>query len=199
MGLTDELLLREAEDVTPEVLTGLLAERHPGVQVRSIAVRRAHQGSASHLHLTVSYEDGGSAGLPERLFLKTQLSTVFELPSYMAEMLSKSATAALLATETRFYQDVRPTLQLEVPACYAVRFLPDPTQFVLVTEDLAERQARFPNPREPLSVEDVDATLTTLAQLHATFWNSPRLAADLAWLRPAAAAAPPTPEAVRAR
>jgi aminoglycoside phosphotransferase (APT) family kinase protein len=193
-----ELLLREAHDVTPEVLTDLLSELHPDARVRTVEVRRAHQGSASHLHLSVTYEDGASAGLPERLFLKTQLSTVLTLPSYMAEMLSKSATATLLATETRFYKDVRPTLELEVPVCFAVRFLPDPTQFVLLTEDLAERQARFPNPKEPLSVDDVDATLTTLAQLHAAFWGSPRLDGDLAWLRQADASAPSTPEAAQA-
>jgi hypothetical protein len=176
--------LREASDVTPEVLTQLLAGQNPGVRVRSIEVRRAHQGAASHLHLSVTYEEGADAGLPDRLFFKTQLSSVFDLPPYMAEMLSKSATATLLATETRFFRELRPTLDVRAPQCYAVHFLPDPTQFALVMEDLAASGARFPNPGQPLSLEDVDATLTTLSGLHASMWQHPRLT-ELQWLQPA--------------
>jgi hypothetical protein len=175
--------LRVPEDLTPAILTEVLAEQTPGVRVRALSVEHVHQGSATHLHLRVDYEEGASQGLPERLFFKTQLSSVLDLAPHMATMLSKSSTAWLLANETRFYAEARPLIDVEAPRVFASRLEPDPTQFVIVTEHLRDRHARFPNPLEPLGLDDVEATLETLAKLHAAFWASPRLVdGDLAWL-----------------
>jgi Ecdysteroid kinase-like family len=184
-GSIDAILLREPADLTPAVLTTLLEERRPGVEVARVTSSPVHQGSASHLRLDVEYSPGKDADLPARLFLKTQLATVFDLPSaYMVDMLSKAATATLLATETRLFREARELIHVEAPAVYCAVLLPDPTQFVIVLENLADRGARFPNPIEPRTAEEVDATLATLARHHAEYWASPMLDdARLSWLR----------------
>jgi hypothetical protein len=181
----DAIQLRQPADLTPEILTQLLAELHPGVEVARVTSSPVHQGSASHLRLDVEYAPGKDAGLPGRLFFKTQLATVFDLPSdFIVELLSKSETAILLATETRLFRDARELIHVEAPAVYCAVLLPDPTQFVIVMENLADRGAYFANPIEPRTVEEVDATLATLARHHAEYWESPMLDDPrLSWLR----------------
>ena len=142
IGSVDAIQLREPSDLTPPVLTQLLAELHPEVEVANVTSSPVHQGSASHLRLDVEYAAGKDGGLPARLFFKTQLATVFDLPSdYMVELLSKSETATLLATETRVFREARGLIHVDAPAVYCAVLLPDPTQFVIVMENLADRGA----------------------------------------------------------
>ena len=88
----------------------------------------------------------------------------------------------MYATEVRFYNELRASLSVETPRCYAASFDPATGQFGLLLEDLTERGARFPNATVPVSLDEVGALLDQLASLHAQFWQSPRFAADLAWV-----------------
>ncbi len=55
-------------------------------------------------------------------------------------------------------------------------------QFGIIMEDLSLRSARFPNATTPITPEEITSLVTTLAELHAHFWASPRLEQDLSWI-----------------
>jgi aminoglycoside/choline kinase family phosphotransferase len=55
--------------------------------------------------------------------------------------------------------------------------------FVLLLEDLAASGCRVYDVRRGCGVEEARAVMTELAKLHASFWESPRFAADLRWVR----------------
>ncbi len=166
---------RREEDLTAEVLTDVLAVDHPGVQVKAVevvATKRCGEGIAStadRMLLDLTYAEGSSGDLPARMVLKTML-------------LSPHAPAEMYATEVRFYRELRPSLSVETPRCYAASFDPATGQFGLLLEDLTERGARFPNATVPVAIDEVGALLDQLASLHAEFWQSPRFASDLAWV-----------------
>jgi len=57
---------------------------------------------------------------------------------------------------------------------------------VLLLEDLAASGCRFSGGSTPVSLAEARAVVTALGRLHAAFWESPRFAGDLAWLRSSA-------------
>jgi hypothetical protein len=176
--------LRSAADLTPEILTTLLRRHDPEVTVTSATLSRTWQGTTSHLHLDVDYADPTTT-LPRHLFVKTQLGTVHDLPEAVDVSLSEGGGGTvLLDDETRFYRDLRADLNVETMTTYFAEHLDGPSQFLIVAEDITLRGAQVPDAVAGLSVEQVDGLLTTLSQVHAPFWGSPRLRdeGDLAWL-----------------
>lgn len=179
------VMLRSAQDVTPDVLTSLLRSHDPEVAVTGVTLRRTWQGTTSHLHLKVDYADPETR-LPQHLFLKTQLSTVHELPEAVDVSLSEGGGGTvLLDDETRFYRDLRSDLDVETMTTYFAAHMDGPSQFLILGEDITDRGAEIPDAVAGLSVEQVDELLATLSRVHAPFWGSPRLAedGDLSWLQ----------------
>jgi hypothetical protein len=177
--------LNSPADLTPEVLTALLRRHHPEVTVTDIRVRSTWQGTTSHLHLDVGYAEPNTA-LPQQLFVKTQLSTVHDLPAAVDESLSEGGGGTvLLDDETTFYRDLRNDLDIETMTTYFAEHLDGPSQFLIVGEDITLRGAQVPDAVTGLSVEQVDALLATLSRVHAPFWGSPRLkdGGDMSWLQ----------------
>jgi len=83
--------------------------------------------------------------------------------------------------EVSFYRDVADTLPIRVPHAYHAECGPDGLPFVLLIEDIAG--ARCPDQIAGISVDDATRILSVVAELHATFWDSPRLA-EMQWLPP---------------
>jgi hypothetical protein len=169
---TVESLDEAAENraVTPEFLTGLLADRRPGVVVSGVQVLDESSGSANRLRLRLTYESGAGAGLPTALFLKRNLPD-FAFPREM------------YVNEVRIYRDVVPELDVETPEIFGLAFDEGRLRFTLLMTDLlSEPGARVGHVLKPVSLGDIRSLLTTLAQLHAAYWDSPRLAGDLSWL-----------------
>jgi hypothetical protein len=184
MSIALPVTLRSADDLTPEILTTLLRRHDPTVSVTSMTLSRTWQGTTSHLHLDVDYADADTA-LPRHLFVKTQLSTVHDLPEAVDISLSEGGGGTvLLDDETRFYRDLRADLDVETMTTYFAEHLDGPSQFLIVAEDITLRGAQVPDAVAGLSVEQVDELLATLGQVHAPFWDSPRLRddGDLSWL-----------------
>jgi aminoglycoside/choline kinase family phosphotransferase len=160
--------------VDAEHLTALLASRHPGVEVASVAVLDESSGSANRLRLAVDYAPGGDAGLPPTMFLKRNLER-FGFP------------AEMYANEVRIYRDVLPGSGLEAPAVYAIAADVDDVSFEILMEDLGARaDVRIGHVCEPTTPDDVDRLLATLARLHAAWWGGPDLDRRLPWVRPPA-------------
>jgi Phosphotransferase enzyme family len=183
-GQALHVTLESADDITPDVLTSLLRRHDPEVAVTDVTIGHTWQGTTSHLHLEVKYADS-HARLPQRLFIKTQLGTVHDLPEAFDESLSEGGGGTVLYDdETRFYRDLRPDLSVETMTTYFADHLDGPSQFLILGEDITLRGAQVPDAVAGLTVEQVDALLATLSRVHAPFWASPRLAGggDLNWL-----------------
>jgi Phosphotransferase enzyme family len=182
---TLHVTLRSPADLTPAMLTSLLRRHRPGVTVTDVRVRSTWQGTTSHLHLDVDYADDDS-GLPSKLFVKTQLGTVHDLPAAVDESLSEGGGGTvLLDDETTFYRNLRDHLDVETMTTYFAEHLDGPSQFLVIGEDITMRGAQVPDAVAGLPVEQVDELLATLSRVHAPFWADPRLAGggDLAWLQ----------------
>jgi Ecdysteroid kinase-like family len=167
--------LLAVEDLTPERFTAVLAERWPGVVVESVRVigtSRFGEGRAStadRVTFSLDYAPGYDAGLPPRLLLKTCL-------------LEPHIPRTLYDNEVRFYRDIRHELTIETPQVFATA-IDEPTgRFGVLMEDLTLRSARFPNATTPVTLEEVTNIVSTVAELHAQYWASPRFARDLRWL-----------------
>ncbi len=173
--MTTALFPASPQNLTPELLTRALATRHPGVEVASVklvSVKRCGDGVAStadRIVLDLTYAPGADRALPDRMVLKTML-------------VSPHAPGAMYETEVRFYNEIRPQLDVETPQGYAAAFDPASSQFGVLLEDLTARHARFPDATQYVTVDEVAAILTQLARLHAQFWRSDRFARDLAWV-----------------
>ena len=184
-GQALQVTLQSADDLTPDVLTSLLRRHDPDVRVTDVAVGHTWQGTTSHVHLDVNYADP-HARIPQRLFIKTQLGTVHDLPEAFDESLSEGGGGTVLYDdETRFYRDLRPELSVETMTTYFADHLDGPAQFLILGEDITLRGAEVPDAVEGLSVEQVDELLTTLGRVHSAYWGSPRLddGGDLSWLQ----------------
>src|ERR1700722_7546687 len=101
-GQALHVTLQSADDNTPEILTSLLRRTDPEATVADVTIGHTWQGTPSHLHLNVAYADPHTR-LPQRLFIKTQLATVHDLPEAFDESLSEGGGGTVLYDdETRF-------------------------------------------------------------------------------------------------
>ena len=163
------------EDVTPELLTAVLAERNPGVKVARFEIVEVKQfgegivSTADRVTVKLAYAPDCRGDLPERVIIKTML-------------LSPHAPDAMYLNEVRFYREIRPLLDIETPQSYGSTFDQQTGQFGVILEDLRERGASFPNVTTPINLSVITYLVKTLASLHARFWMSPRFETDLNWL-----------------
>lgn len=163
------------DELTPELLTAVLAERSPDVLVRDFEVVQTSQcgdgfaSTADRVILGLDFAPGRDAGVPKRVMLKTML-------------LHPHAPQTMYENEVRFYREIRHELPIEAPQGYAGVFDSESGQFGVIMEDLGLRQATFPNSTTPLEVDDIAGLIRTLAALHAQYWQSPRFRTDLDWV-----------------
>jgi hypothetical protein len=163
------------EDITPELLTAVLAQQRPGIKVKGfdiVEVKQFGEGivsTADRVFINLDYVHGCQSDLPERVVIKTML-------------MSPHAPDAMYLNEVRFYQRIRPFLDIETPQSYGSAFDEQTGQFGVILEDLSVRGARFPNATTPISLSAITYLVKTLASLHAQFWASPRFETDLNWL-----------------
>lgn len=88
----------------------------------------------------------------------------------------------MYVNEVRFYTEIRSRLDLEAPLVFGGLFDAANRHFGILMEDLSLRGARFPNATMEVPLDSIRDLLVNLARLHAPFWGSPRLTAELAWL-----------------
>jgi aminoglycoside phosphotransferase (APT) family kinase protein len=167
---------RGAADVDAAWLTRALARGHPGAVVRAVEPRGGHRGTTTRVRLRLEYADEGRGEPPPRhLFLKTT-------PEPLGVRLF-TGLLDLARTEVGFYRHLRPDLPIPAPRVHYARAARHGARFALLLEDLLEAGCRFPGLERRVGLEDARAVVQSLARLHAAFWESPRFAGDLAWLR----------------
>lgn len=156
--------------LSPDWLTRALDLRHPGTRVAAASVVETILTIASKVRFSVHYDSNPHA-LPEALCAK----------GYFAP--ESRGHAALGAIEARFYRDLAPALDVNLPPCLYAGLDPQSQHGVVLMADLVARGARFLTALSPYSVEQVVATLEQLARLHAAGWSDPTTRND-PWLAP---------------
>jgi hypothetical protein len=163
-----------AEAISPEWLTAVLCAPYPGARVTSVEIVGGDQGSSVRRQLKVAYNEGGrNAGLPEHLFCKTTPT-----------VLTRLTTGLSAAGEARFYREIRPELNIEAPVCYHSAWDRNSGRSVHLFNDVvADKQARFCRWNTPISREQAEQIVDTLAALHGRYYGSERFSSDLKWVR----------------
>ena len=174
--MQEPIFPKHENDLTPELLTSVLSQDRPGLEVTDFKVVeaiRAMSGQAStadRVILDLTYQAGPeSAGLPRRIILKTMLD-VPHAPQVMYE------------TEVRFYREIRPQVPFEAPIFFGALFDRESGHFGILLEDLRERGAAFNHALAGTGLEQVQQLIQHLAALHAKFWKSPVLDQAFGWM-----------------
>jgi hypothetical protein len=156
--------------MTPEVLERVTG-RATG-SIRSVRILDEHHGTAGRVRVAIDTAPG--ADLPESLFVKvTPRNLVQRVMMSMFDLGSR---------EVLFYTQVAEDAPLRVPGCHGADLDARRGRNLMVLEDLSDT-ATFRDIREPATADEAAAIVEALADLHGTFWDSPRLTGDFASLR----------------
>ena len=99
-------------------------------------------------------------------------------------------TMGLYEKEIRFYRDLQPIMNIRTPKHYCSALIMalagwivtgNPRKYALLIEDLSEY--RMGDQAKGCSDDDVKNIISTLAQMHAQFWDSKELA-EMTWISP---------------
>lgn len=172
--MSGAFLSSDPEGITPELLTRIVGKQYPGVviETRELVDRKAFGdgmvSSAGRLSLRLGYAAGTGMDLPTDVIVKVERGD-------LASLLD------LYENELDFYARIRPGLTLECPRFLGGTIDRASGTYGMILEDLRPAGARFPDVTQDITMEQIKALIDTLASLHASFWESPRFAGDLAW------------------
>jgi len=174
--MTDPLELPASPDaVTADWLTGVLSSSWPGAEVIHVRVLAEHSGTTGRLRLGLGYAPG--PGGPESVFVK--LAPFDEAQRRMV------AATDMGRREARFYEGPAADAPLRIPRCGFAAHGDEPTDYIMVLEDLEASGCTFTNRLETHAEDRGLALIEALARLHARFWDDPRFDDELSWVQPA--------------
>lgn len=160
--------------ISAEWLTEAIRTRHPDATVEDFTVETVSEGT-HHRH-RIRLEISGDDAAPSSAFTKS-------LPTLEVRLISGITGHA--RAEGRFFQQIRPELQIEAPQCYASWFDRDSAAALHLLEDLvASKDATFCNFETSVTEDMATEQVVLLAQLHGQYLGEPRLEDDLGWLVP---------------
>ncbi len=148
-------VITSVEQVTPEWLTAVLDRAELSRPFGSLVSR-----------LTVTYKGDVSARAPHRLFMK------------LADPDTHEKWPGRGKREVQFYNSIRQGdfARLPLPQCYDAAISDD--GFHLLLDDLTESHIALPHPFPP-SLEQCRQVITTLASIHAWWWNNEKLGVSM--------------------
>jgi len=156
-------------------LSRALRARYPGLEVRAVELLDVHSGTTTRARVRLDYSARGSGPAPpELLFVKIA-------PQAPAQRLF-AVIFGLGRNEVALYERLGDALPVRVPVLYGSACSGEGRRFALLLEDLTPTDARFAKVGDRASLEDARLVVDSLARLHAAYWESPRLGADLAFL-----------------
>ncbi len=153
--------------ITPEWLTAVLCEKHPGAMVTRVDDQVGQRGTHERHQLVVTYNEAGlRAGLPSSIFTKS-------LPSVVTRMIGGFNGTARV--EGQFFMQLRPLLQIEAPVGYHAAFDRRTFASMLLLEDLvATKSATFCNHQTRVSRAMADDMIDVAGRASCPFLWRPR-------------------------
>ena len=163
-----------ADAVTPDWLSAALSPTFPGIEVSRVDILDQHSGTTGRLRVGVDYA-AGPAG-PATLFVK--------LPPFDESQRRFVAMTDMGRREARFYQGPALEVPLRIPRPYYAAHGDEPTEYIMVLEDLQATNCLLTTRLDPHAEEHAEPLIEDLARLHAHFWEDPRFDQELSWIRP---------------
>jgi Phosphotransferase enzyme family len=165
--------------LTAEWLTAALCRGAPGAWVTDFSTGSGSDGSTARRALRIAYNDVGTqAGLPTAVYSKST-------PGFTSRAIT--VPSACLECEALFYDRIRPVLAIEAPRGYYMAVDPRSGRSMFLLEDVAAtKNVTFGDPTvHHIDRPRAESLVTTLAEVHGTFWESPRFGGDLKTLKSA--------------
>lgn len=143
-------------------------------RIAAATLEVVHTGTASRSRLHIRYTgDPAAAPGPASLFIKSSP------PDFGSALFG--VMLGLGGNEVAFYKHLRSDVPVKSPRVYSSEG--DSTSYLLLLEDLTDQDCDFRDLASKCSAEEATSVVTTLAQLHARFWQSERFATDLSWVK----------------
>jgi hypothetical protein len=142
--------------------------------VASVNLLDAHAGTTGRAVLELEYAQ--ATDLPRRLFVK--------LPPTDDMQRAFVTSSGMGKREACFYANLSTQIPVRLPRCYYAASDEAGESYIMLLENLVDAGCTFQNASTRYSLDYVRQVLDAFARLHATFWDSPRFSADLAWLQP---------------
>ena len=152
-------------------MTAALASSYPSVEIAEVELLLVDDGTNRRARFGLTYAQGTG---PATVFLKASDPAHAQLNARMGGALN----------EPRLFQQ-GVALPLEHPAVYFSIFDEATLDFMLVMEDVTQRDGDPRDATRPLSIDQAANGVAALARLHSAYWG-PRIADDpqLAWIEP---------------
>ncbi len=169
-------MITDPKQLTPEILTNILRDRgflYNGyvTGVASLLTRELPVSFVSRLK--ISFSADAAAHAPKNLFLK---------------MSANGLALEHSGKEVEFYTQLAPQMSGgPLIRCFATEYSPESHQYYLLLEDLSESHTQSESPFPPSEERSIGA-VEALAEVHAHWWNRPKLGGeigtvfDAAWL-----------------
>lgn len=161
--------------ITVEWLSDALSASFPGAVVARVETVDQHSGTTGRALLRLGYAPGPQG--PPTVFIK--------LPPFSDSQRRLVVATDMGRREARFYEGPAAQVSMRIPRAYFAAHGDEPSEYVMVLEDLQARGCRFSDRLEPFGVPQSGQLIEDLARLHASFWDDPRFDAELAWVPPA--------------
>lgn len=158
------------DEITPEWMSGILADIHPGAIVDEVSVVLRDDGTNRRARLALTYRAG------------TGPATVFVKSVDPDHRVLLTMTSGLFHEPRLFAADV--PLPVDHPAVYSALFDEVGEDFLLVMEDIVARGADPRNSLRPLTPGQAAAGVRALGRLHSRYWGARLDVPELSWLEP---------------
>jgi len=141
--------------------------------LKSASLEQVHSGTATRSRLHIRYSaDLAQAPGPASLFIKSRP------PDFASALFG--VLFDLGGNEVSFYRHIRRDSPVKSPEVYYCEG--SSRNYVMLLEDLTNKGCSFRDLASRCSLEEARSVVTTLARLHARFWQSERFETDLAWV-----------------
>lgn len=165
---TADELPHSYETITVEWLTAVLCRDTPDAAVTGFSLGGVDDGTSNRRRIFLHYNQAGQAAhLPGTVFCKSSQKLVHRL---------QHANIGLVVGEVAFYSKYRSMFEIEAPTPIFARY--DTTSFnsLIMLEDLDKRGAQFCTHETAITRDRIENQLSTLAQLHGRYYQTPEVA-----------------------
>jgi len=165
------------DQVGPDYISAAFAAVAPGARALSVTDQGGHSGTTSRRRFAITWNSvGRQAGLPTSVFAKAT--------SPSPKNRTMVAALGLARNEIAFYQTARPGLPDHLAPQAYHSYVTRGARHLLLTEDVVSNGGTAYSLADDADPAHAFAMMETLALLHAHFWETPRFATDLSWVKP---------------
>lgn len=158
------------EAITPQWMTAILCRDTPGAEVTEVRLGDVDSGTSNRRRIYVEYNEAGrKAGLPPSVFCKATHDLANRI------LLSTAGTKS----ETRFFNEIRPTLDIDAPEAFFAGYDPESWASIIVLKDLAT-EVEFCSHKTVMTEHLAHSQMHLLGKVHGTYYQSPRFENEFA-------------------